>query len=101
MPKCQAYPEIDDSFVCPKCDWRSFDRTKRPCLTEMELMVLRYAERNHGRNFVTSIKGEPHNETITSLTERGLFTDGGPSQSGRWRNLTPLGRAALAAAKRA
>lgn len=29
--RCGARPEIDDSWVCGKCNWRSFDHQKRPC----------------------------------------------------------------------
>jgi hypothetical protein len=29
--RCQMYPEIDDSSVCAKCNWRSFERSPRPC----------------------------------------------------------------------
>lgn len=64
-------------------------------LTSDEMDALRYAERNHGCNFVTSLEGEPHNVTIHDLTRRGYFVDGGPSASGRWRVLTSLGWAAL------
>lgn len=64
-------------------------------LTEIERQELEYAGRNHGRNFVTALEGEPCNEAIHRLTEAGLFVDGGPSASGRWRVLTPAGYAAL------
>jgi hypothetical protein len=64
-------------------------------MTDAELSELRYAERNHGRNFVTVLENEPHNVIVDSLTERGFFRDGGPSASGRWRELTPLGRSTL------
>lgn len=67
--------------------------------TAAELTELRYAERNHGRHFVTRIEDCPINSVVHSLTARGLFTDGGPSTFGRWRDLTASGRAALAAAK--
>jgi hypothetical protein len=66
-------------------------------LTEAEMHQLRYAERNHGRNFVTALSDEPCNTIIHRLTDQGLFVDGGPSSSGRWRILTPAGRAALSA----
>ena len=64
-------------------------------LTALELQELRYAERNNGRNFVTALAEEPTNVAIHGMTERGLFRDGGPSSSGRWRILTPAGRRAL------
>lgn len=64
-------------------------------LTEAELIELRYAELNQGRNFVTALEDEPHNLTVHGLTDRGLFLDGGPSASGRWRDLTAAGRSAL------
>jgi hypothetical protein len=65
-------------------------------LTESELEQLRYAERNYGRNFVSRMEGEPTNEIIERLTADGFFVDGGLSPCGRWRNLTPAGRAFLA-----
>jgi hypothetical protein len=65
----------------------------------LDLEILRYAERNHGRDFVTPLVGEPHNEAINRLTDLGLFVDGGPSASGRWRVLTDAGRAAIAKAE--
>lgn len=68
-------------------------------LTETEIAELRYAARNHGRNFVTALEGEPHNEAINRMTALGLFVDGGPSTFGRWRDLTATGRAMLTAAK--
>jgi len=64
-------------------------------LTDAELRELKYAERNHGSNFVTMLENEPCNIVIHSLTDRGFFRDGGPSASGRWRELTSLGRSAL------
>ena len=64
-------------------------------LTSIEIDVLRYAERNHQRNFVTALPDEPHNMAIHRLTKAALFVDGGPSASGRWRVLTPAGRTAL------
>jgi hypothetical protein len=62
-------------------------------LTVAELCEMSYADRNNGRNFVTTLEGEPRNLLIHSLTARGFFQDGGPSASGRWRDLTALGRA--------
>lgn len=64
-------------------------------LTTLDLEVLRYAERNHGRNFVTALEGEPYNVAIHRLTNLGLFADGGPSSFGRSRVLTEAGRQAL------
>lgn len=64
-------------------------------VTEDELAEIKYAARNNGRNFVSLAAGadEPHNATIENLMARGFFVDGGPSTFGRWRNLTPAGRA--------
>ena len=72
------------------------DRVK---LTEEELEQIKYAERNLGRNFVSRAPWDPTNKIIEGLTARGFFVDGGPSASGRWRNLTPAGRALLAKEK--
>lgn len=64
--------------------------------SEFEIQQLQYAVRNNGRNFVTAIEDEPNNVAIDRLTVAGLFTDGGPSASGRWRVLTAAGLALAA-----
>lgn len=28
---CDVGPAIDDSWLCPRCDWRGFDKSRRPC----------------------------------------------------------------------
>lgn len=66
-------------------------------LTGLEMDALAYAVRNHGRNFLAERApyGDPHNAAIERLTGLGMFVDGGPCASGRWRVITPAGRKAL------
>lgn len=69
-------------------------------MTPDEISELKYAQRNHGRNFVTDCREDTtRNPVINRLTDAGLFQDGGPSTFGRWRELTPAGVAALASLK--
>lgn len=69
--------------------------------TPVEIDELRYAARNHGRAFLVTgpfaVEDAPQQIAVRRLTERGLLQDCGPSASGRWRELTPLGRATLRA----
>lgn len=65
-------------------------------LTPEEINELRYAARNHGRTFRASHPECHTNPIVDRLTDAGLLIDGGPSTFGRWRELTALGRAALA-----
>lgn len=64
-------------------------------LSKFDRDILKCAGRNHGRTFVTALADEPFNVAINRMTDGGLFVDGGPSTSGRWRVLTAAGRAAL------
>lgn len=42
-------------------------------LTKMELEQLRYAERNHGRNFITDLSGEPCKPILSQIPARVRF----------------------------
>ena len=44
MVQCQVHPEIDDSWVCKRCNWRSFEPNTNPNFRPSQCLLMQDAK---------------------------------------------------------